>query len=362
MDDLHVSDVDHLARDTDENAFSKFCAQHEASVRAILQHDLPTQLPEGFAHELRTKVLRRIWRRNGENVEPFTRRTARIATLLLRYRDGLLAIEMLAKELDSELRRSFENEFNSVPFSWHDVQPKFIDKLKRSTPAPERAAEFGAYARKILVNLVTDELRIRKKEVLEADLSVNGDLTRAIEDLTVTSLTPDLPETASTKSALRVLKLSVMQIPFRCPPNPPHQSLVWGYKELLGKGPLTLIREGLAGVPLRSLLRDFLNKVPEGKLSKDRWAQVTSPVLKVMDLQVGAVLKDSKMRKAYERMLSRICGDTCLFDYTASDGGDLQDSASRRQLEEKLIGNMSNWIEVVHGRLYRGVTETVYSA
>ena len=155
--------------------FAEFCAGNGPLVLSILQEKFPDPPREDLIPLLQAGILKKLWAQRPAEVEPLIRRTAHVALLLHRHREGLLAVEALAADLGQELRSCFLSEFSCVPFGWEDIQPKLLEKLARSSPSVERAAEFNAYARTIVVNLVTDELRRREREVLEADLGIDGD-------------------------------------------------------------------------------------------------------------------------------------------------------------------------------------------
>ena len=343
-------------------AFADFCARFAPLVHRILQEEFPDPPREDFVPLLQAGILTKLWECRPSDVEPLVRRTARVASLIHRHNEGLVAVEELAADLDPELRICFQNEFPHVAFSWEDIQPKFVKKLMHASPSAERAAEFNRYARTVLANLVVDKLR-RDKEVLEADLRVNGDKVETIEDLAEPSAAAPLPETDSVTQALRRLSLDMMRIPFLCPPNPPHQSLAWGYKELLGKGPKTIIKENCADLPLRRLFLVFLQQLPEGRLSMKEWVQVIEPLRKPMDSKVGTVFVNATMRKTYAHLLGRTCGDTCFRDYRTGELLEKKDiEASGQAEDESLASSIADWVEAVQRRFQRGVIQMIYDA
>ena len=174
MNDSKVSETEQPEESKGEEAFANFCARFEPLVRRTPSGGVPDPPREDFIPLLQAGILRKLWAHRPPDAEPFVRRTAHMASLIHRHNEGLLAVEALAAELDPELRSCFKNEFSHVPFSWEDIRPKFVDKLVLASPSAERAAEFNGLARTILVNLVIDELRRGKKEILESDLRIDG--------------------------------------------------------------------------------------------------------------------------------------------------------------------------------------------
>jgi hypothetical protein len=346
-----------------EAAFADFCARFEPLVHRILHEEFPEPPREDFVPLLQMGILNWLWAHRPPDAEPFVRRTAHVASLINRHNEGVLAVEALAAELDTELRSCFQNEFSHVPFSWEDIQPKLLDKLTLASPSPERAAEFNGFVRTVLVNLVIDELRRRGKEIREGDLRTDEDRIKTIEDMAEPTAPGPLPETDAVTQALRRLNLDLMRIPFLCPPNPPHQSLAWGYKELLGKGPKKIIRETYADLPLRRLRVAFLQQLPQGRLSMNQWAQVIGPLREQMDLKVGNVFMDVTMRKTYGHLLGRVCGDTCFRDYRTGEFREKEDVEASDQAENELLaGNIADWVEAVQRRFQGGVIRMIYDA
>ena len=363
MNESNVSGTEQPDECKGAAAYADFCTRFEPLVHRILREEFPNPPREDFVPLLQVGIMKKLWAHRPPDAEPFVRKTAHVASLIHRHSEGLLAVEALAAELEAELRSCFQNEFSHVPFSWEDIQPKFLDKLTLASPSAERAAEFNGFARTVLVNLVIDELRRRGREVLEADLSVQEDKVKTIEDIAEPTAAAPLPETDSVTQALRRLNLDMMRIPFLCPPNPPHQSLAWGYKELLGKGPKKIIKENYADLPLRRLRVTFLQQLPQGRLSMNQWAQVIGPLREQMDLQVGNVFVDATMRKTYAHLLGRICGDTCFRDYTTGEFREKGGIEGSGQAEDELLArNVSDWVEAVQRRFQGGVIRMIYDA
>jgi hypothetical protein len=338
------------------------------ALQAALRTELPPRipagfLPDGFMDELQEGILRSLYaqRENPPNAERFIQKTAHTAFLLLRQRDGQLAVEELAREWDADLRDCFRKTFLGVPFTFEDLQPTIIRNLQRSTPRPERAATFRGYLRTVLINAGRDERGERSKEIAESALSDRDQRIPPLDRLAARSPQIVLPVVSpGSNRKPGSLKLEFLRLPFHCPPNPPHQSLAWAYKVLLDKAIPALIKESCADLPLRHLHANLLERLQDSEYSKTEWESILEPVRKVMDSTVGAVLVDPKMRAAYQDMLARTCGDTCLRDYKTDDVVRAEDGESPRGLEDKLLArNISNWIEAVQRRSQRHLIETV---
>lgn len=273
-----------------------------------------------------------------------------MAEIMLRQRDGLQAAEELVYRLGPAIEKRLKKAFPNRPNAWEEVQEEFLRKITLRPPKAERAAEATAFATKVAYRLLLDRIRRPGEPLIFVPKKGEGGKFRdPLDQVADKKPPPSERESEAVEAAKAALQLSMIQVFFSCPPNPPHQSMAWAYKTLLECGLKTMVENRLVDLPLEQLLKRFLREMPTTMVTGHRWADVTKPIRDSLQRVAGGVLHDPVHKRIYQHLLSRKCGDTCLRDYKTGESEERSEPGGS-QRDRVLEGNLSDWVLKVNVR------------
>ena len=360
----------------------------EAEVHRLVQAAFPNPPTAGFADELSRGILESLCQSRPADPAARIGKIIEVAKIMARHDDGLSALYEFAALMAPEIAKQARARFSDWPELWEEIRDEFVRKLSLRPLHPEQAAQATAFATRVSRRLALDLLQRRasRPEVKSRTNAAGGwtDPLQAVADPVPLALPPEPPAVLQARARIEA---RIRQLAFRCPPNPPHQALAWAYKQCLGRGPTAMISQGLVDLPLEELLQRFLERVARDRASVGRWAESTAPLREALARQVGGVLLDGNQRRLYKPLLSRSCAQTCLRDYAlpgapksgttgATEGGPVVPAhatdcaaapvpgaatarlagsttgpARCRTADERLEGQLSDWIVKVSGRM-----------
>lgn len=305
----------------------------------------------GFLQELEEGIVNSLCLTPPADPQARIQEIINVARLLVRHNNGLLALNELAAQVGPEVENRLLHQFGGRTEVWEQIKDRFVEKLARIPLRAERAAEIVAFAtvisRRLMLDLIRQENARPRAESARDEAGEFRDLLDQVSD---ESWTPTAPEFPSTKAALAAIQLQIRQLGFRFPPNPPYQTITWAHSVFLKRGPKRMIGQGLVDRPLSDLLNSFLLNIPRDKLTARQWAVVTAPLRDSLNRPVGAVLEERVHRRAYERLLSRKCGDTCLREYAFTEPSARKGSVIADP-DAILEGNLADWTLKVNRRI-----------
>ena len=330
-------------------------------VRRLLGQAFPNPPYPDFLPKLEAGIVQKLCLCRAADPEPQIQKIIHLAQLMVRQNDGLRATEELVAAVRRDVEPLLQKGFRNRAEVWENIRNELVGRLFHSPSEAARAAETVAYATTIARRLVIDQIRKESNQPKRAEprKGEGGKFNDPLDDIPDPSPPKPIPEPPGAGAALARLQLGIRQLPFRCPPNPPHQSLAWAYNTFLDCGPKKMMLEKLVDRPLDELLDRFLRKVQKQSLTGLEWGDVTRPLRVALGHAVGGVLHEPIHKRLYRQLLSRRCGSTCLRDYTPK-GDEVESETGPGSPEMVLEGCLSDWTLKVNGRMRHEIVQFLY--